>query len=221
MLDRLIAAALLTLAGVANAAESCAVPPNLTPAPAGAQEEQRILPVEKFVIAWYWWPQNCRNYPGEGCSQKFAFKVHGLWPDGAGKTYPQFCRAPTALSPATVRANWCMTPAVSLLQHEWAKHGTCAWPDEKAFFADEQRVAAGIVMPDVSVLRGKLTAGSIRDAILKANPGLPRGSIFVGTDRKQWLTETRVCLTKAYAPMACEDNDIGAPDRVPVRVWPR
>lgn len=206
------------LIGLAAAA-SCAVPADLVPAPVVPQEERRVLPIRKYVIAWYWWPQNCRRYPGAGCDAGFGFKVHGLWPDGAGRTYPQFCRAPTALDVRTVRRNWCMTPSTSLLQHEWAKHGTCGWRSADAYFADAAKVAARVSLPDAESLTRATTAGAVRDAIHANNPRLPRGSVFVGTDRKQWLTEVRVCLDLRYRPMRCEDGDIGAPDRVPVRIW--
>ena len=212
-------ALLLGVTSGVQAAESCAIPAGLSPAPVVPQEERRLMAVEKYILAYYWWPQSCRNYPGEGCSQNFGFKVHGLWPDGAGKSYPQFCRAPTALATRTVRANWCMTPSTSLLQHEWAKHGTCNWKSEQAYFGDAQKIAATITMPTLAT--GKTTAGAVRDAIVRANPKLPRFSLFVGTDRKQWLTEVRVCLDLKYRPVPCEDGDIGAPDRVPVQVWPR
>ncbi len=219
---RIAAAVAMLIGSAAHASESCAIPSGLSPAPAGPQEEQRILPVEKFVLAYYWWPENCATYPGEGCSQHFGFKLHGLWPDGAGETYPQFCRAPTALSRRTVRANWCMTPSVTLLQHEWAKHGTCHWPDERAFFADERRLADTVHLPDASALpKAGLTAGGLRDAIIAANPALPREALFVGTDNKQRLTEVRICLDRSYRPMPCEGGHVGAPDRVPVQVRAR
>ena len=221
MLKHVIIAALLTTASVVQAASSCAIPSNLTPAPAKAEEERRIIPVEKFALAWYWWPENCKAFPGEGCNQHFGFKLHGLWPDGAGETWPQYCRTPTALPVATVRANWCMTPAVSLLQHEWAKHGTCFWRDADSFFADERKLYEKYPMPEVDRLKGRLTAGDIRDAVMKSNPGVPREAIFVGTAKKQWLTEVRLCLNLSYRPVPCENNKIGAPDRVPVRVRPR
>lgn len=219
-------AALLLLGGSAvNAAEPCVVPPGLMPAPVVPQEEQRLLPVTKLVLAYYWWPEECQRPDSAatpGCRAGYGFKVHGLWPDGVGKTYPQFCRAPTPLSAETVRANYCMTPSPSLLQHEWAKHGTCHWPDAAAYFADERKVADRIALPDVSKLPAEgLTAGAMRDAMIAANPGLPRAALFVGTNNKQWLTELRVCLTTALKPAACEDGDIGAPDAVPVRMRPR
>ena len=211
--------ALAVAAGPNSAA--CTVPPGLTPAPANEIGEKRLLPVTKMVLAYYWWPENCQ-YPGgdkQGCDAGFGFKVHGLWPDSVGKTYPQFCRLPTQLTPDQVRANFCMIPSTTLLQHEWVKHGTCHWPSPEAYFGDTRRIADSIVMPDAASLPGEgLTAGKLRDAIVARNPQLSRDGLFVGTNKKQWLTEAWVCLTTDYAPMRCEDGNIGAPDPVPIRV---
>ena len=214
----------LILAFAVAATTSCAVPPDLTPAPALSQEESRVIPVTKLVLAYYWWPQECRRADSAatpGCAAGFGFKVHGLWPDGVGKTYPQFCRAPTPLDLVEVRRNYCMTPSTTLLQHEWAKHGTCDWASAAAYFAEARRIAAMIVLPEVDSPGKDQTAGGIRDAFVAANPALPRESLFIATDKNQWLTEVRVCLTLAYRPTRCEGGDTGAPDAVPVRVWPR
>ncbi len=204
----------------AAAALACAIPADLTPAPAQPQEESRIVPVEHFVLAYYWWPQECRRADAAatpGCHAGFGLRVHGLWPDGPGTTYPQFCRAPTPLAVAEVRRNWCLTPSPVLLQHEWAKHGTCHWPDAAHYFADMRRVAGRIALPDLDRVA---TAGAVRDAIVAMNRHLPRDAVFVGTDANQWLTEVRVCLDIAKRPRGCEGG-VGAPDSVPVRVWPR
>ncbi len=209
------------LAGAVGAALACAVPAGIVPAPVTPPEASRIVPVEHLVLALLWWPQDCRRPDADaaGCRAGFGLRVHGLWPDGAGTTYPQFCRAPTALDPVEVRRNWCLTPSPALLQHEWAKHGTCHWPDAAGYFAEMRRVAATLTLPDLD--RPPVTsAGAVRDAMVAANPGLPRASLFVATDRNQWLTEVRVCLDLADRPEACATGT-GAPDRVPLRVWPR
>lgn len=218
---QIIALLLSALPATVVAAPSCQLPPDLTPAPVVRQEVQRVLPVEKLVLAYYWWPENCvgdrSDADAAGCRAGFGFRVHGLWPDGAGRTYPQFCRVPTQLDVATVRANWCMTPSTSLLQHEWAKHGTCHWATPRDYFRAARRVADTITMPDATALpANRRTAGGLRDAIVAANPKLPRTSLFVGTARKQWLTEVRVCLDLRYQPVACDGDSRGAPDAVPI-----
>ena len=207
----------------AAAALACAIPAGLTPAPAEPQEETRIVPVEHLVLAYYWWPQECRRDDAAatpGCHAGFGLRVHGLWPDGAGTTYPQFCRAPTPLEVAEVRRNWCLTPSPPLLQHEWAKHGTCHWPDAATYFAEMRAVAGRIALPDLD-RRRVASAGAVRAALIAANPGLPHDAIFVGTDKNQWLTEVRVCLDLADKPATCDPASIGAPDSVALRVWPR
>ena len=216
------AALALLVSGSANAAESCAVPPDLTPAPVLNEGEARPRPIEKYVLAWYWWPENCAQFPGEGCNQGFGFKLHGLWPNAADLPYPQFCRPPGQLDRRTVRENWCMTPSVTLLQHEWAKHGTCRWPTPKAFFKTERRLNERYRMPDASKLPAAgLTAGAIRTAVIAMNPGVPRDALFVGTDKKQRLTEVWMCLDLAYHAVQCDGGRIGAPDSVPVQVRAR
>jgi len=218
MLELLTAA--ITAAAVAAAA--CVVPSDVVPAPVVPQEERRIFPVESLVLAFYWWPQECRrgdNAGSSGCRAGFGLRVHGLWPDGAGSTYPQFCRAPTELSIAEVRRTWCLTPSPGLMQHEWAKHGTCHWPDAASYFGEMRRVAATIALPDLD--RGPVaSAGGVRDAVVAANPAVPRGGIFVGTDRNQWLTEVRICLDLGDRPRSCSAG-AGAGDAATVRVWLR
>ncbi len=208
---------------LAAAAIACAIPPGLAPAPVKPAEERRLLPVTSLVLAYYWWPQECRRDAAAGtpgCAAGFGFKVHGLWPDAANGTWPQYCAAPTPISRQTLRASYCMTPSPALLQHEWAKHGTCGWRTPAAYFARARKIADTIRLPDVDRLPG-LTAGAVRDAIVAANPRLPRTSLFVGTDRNQWLTEVRVCLTTAYVPAPCPDGKIGVADDMDIRAWPR
>ena len=207
---------------LAAAAIACAVPADIVAALALPQEETRIMSVERLVLAFYWWPQECRradeaNAPG--CRAGFGLRVHGLWPDGAGTTFPQFCRAPTPLDLAEVRRNWCLTPSPTLLQHEWAKHGTCHWPDAATYFADERKIAGTLTLPDLD-RPAAASAGAVRDAFVAANPAVPRAAVFVGTDKNQWLTEVRVCLDLAERPAACVGG-AGAPDAVPLRVAPR
>src|SRR3546814_2672867 len=91
-----------------------------------------------------WSPQHCarvRNpkaardrFQCAGESGRFGWVLHGLWPEADGPAYPQWCR-PAKIVPAPVlRRHMCMTPSAQLLQHEWAKHGTCMSPHPAAYF---------------------------------------------------------------------------------------
>lgn len=93
------------------------------------------------MLALTWSPKWCRTRTNEGEARlqcrdnRFGFVVHGLWPNGEGKTHPRYCAPAPALSAATVRANLCMPPSTQLLQHEWAAHGTCGWSAPGPYFA--------------------------------------------------------------------------------------
>ena len=56
---------------------------------------------------------------------RFGFVLHGLWPNSGGGKHPQWCSLTPRPSAEELKANLCMTPAPWLLEHEWAKHGSC------------------------------------------------------------------------------------------------
>ena len=123
------------------------------------------------------------------------------------------------LSPATLRASYCMTPSPRLLQREWAAHGTCGWDSPEAYFEQAARMWNGLNKPDLEAIpEARLTAGAIRDAFVAANPGLPREGVFIATT-DGWFREARLCYSKAYQPMRCP-RGLGAPDRERLKLAP-
>jgi ribonuclease T2 len=68
-----------------------------------------------------------------------AFTIHGLWPERADGSWPQYCGRPDSWSPADLapllprlRAAWpsfgpaTPDPDPAFWAHEWLRHGTCA-----------------------------------------------------------------------------------------------
>lgn len=216
------ALALLALsAAPAFAQTACTIPPQITPPPAPrvrADEIVRNVPVAYYVLALSWSPEWCRTrkasrYDTLQCrDNRFAWVLHGLWPNGAGQRHPAFCGPPVQLPAATLRRNLCMTPSADLLQHEWAAHGSCAFKTPDAYFAQGSALYTTLKRP--SPLRAK-TAGDVRTAFAAANPGFPRNGIFVGTQSGK-LSEVRVCYDLAFKPRACPQR--GAPDAVAIAV---
>ncbi|MFM9828754.1 MAG: ribonuclease T2 family protein, partial [Sphingomonas sp.] len=98
------ALALLCLPGLA-AAQSyrCAVPTQIDVPHAdgpSADQPKRLLPIGGYTLAISWAPQYCRGKGRDadarfecGSGNRFGFTLHGLWPDGEGKTWPQYCAA--------------------------------------------------------------------------------------------------------------------------------
>ncbi len=183
---RAAAAFLLLAPGVASAqAFSCAVPDasvmNIRPDLANEKEPQRLLPIGHYTLAISWSPQFCRKPDAAtrsrfqcGGDSRFGFVLHGLWPDGVGKDWPQYCKATPLLSEATLRANMCSTPSAQLLQHEWAKHGTCMPGYRPArYFNQSAGLYGKLRYPDMDALsRAPLTAGRFASAMAGANPGM-------------------------------------------------
>lgn len=197
------------------------------------QSQIRRVPIGGYVLALSWSREFCKSR-GKSASRllqcngkigEFGFILHGLWPEGRGPDYPQYCRRAPALPRAVLRRNICMTPSVSLLQREWAKHGTCmAWRPE-AYFGAARLMFGAIEFPDMDYLsrqhkRGKpLTAAGLAEAFEVNNADLPANAVRVKTNRKQWLQEVRICLGMDFMPRRCPRWTRGAPNGSIVKVW--
>src|SRR3546814_14891614 len=89
----------------------------------------------------------------------------------------------------------CMTPSAQLLQHEWAKHGTCMSPHPAAYFRAAEILFGAVRFPDMTALVAKRqTAGLVRRAFASVNEGIAPEMIAVATDRQGWLDEVPLCL---------------------------
>ena len=129
----LTALALLPSPALAQAYQ-CRVPQNVTlPPPARPDGPSYRAAITGYTLAVSWSPEFCRgkaerdpdNYQCNGQIGRFGFVLHGLWPEsGSGKS-PQWCALTPRPTPDDLRANLCMTPVPWLIEHEWAKHGSC------------------------------------------------------------------------------------------------
>jgi ribonuclease T2 len=216
--------------GASAQAWQCKAPANLarpkieTP----NKSEIRRTPVASYLLALSWSPEYCRKggKGGEtsiqcnGSIGDFGFILHGLWPEAAGPDYPQWCRTAGVLSRKVVADNICMTPSVQLLQHEWAKHGTCMARKPETYFGAAKLIFEAIDYPDMAKLsREPLTAAGLAEAFATNNEGLPANAVRVQTNRKGWLEEVRICLDKKFKPEACPSFVRGAPDKAEVKIW--
>jgi ribonuclease T2 len=220
---RLGAAALvLALApAVALAAPGCRVPPNLeTPQIEAASPGQppRVVAISGYTLAMIWTPQHCFHAVGGAeafrcTADRSGFVLHGLWPDGEGGSWPQWCAATAILPRKTIAAHYCATPSAQLLQHEWAKHGTCiagATPD--SYFDQSNRLFNALRFPDMEALaRSPLAEGAFAEAFADANPGLSADMVRLNLDKQGWLQEVWLCLDQAFRATRCIAP--GKPDR--------
>lgn len=192
-----------------------------------AREPQRILPIGGYTLAITWLAENCRKGRSSGVGAldcraragKGGFVLHGLWPDGESRDWPQWCATPAPLPPATLRAHYCATPSVQQTQHEWAKHGTCMpGYDAERYLAVSRSLFAGLHMPNLRALSyGRPTRSSIRRLFADANPGMTPDMINLNVTRQGWLEELWVCLDKRMRWTRCAAA-MGKPDEI-VKIW--
>ena len=190
----------------------------------------RNVPTTSYTLSLSWAPEYCHGARGQRAAdpecrpavQRAGFTLHGLWPDGAGEDrWPQYCHPVEILTDAQIGAGRANTPSPQLLQHEWAKHGSCMGNDPVRYFNEEARLYRQITIPPIARLARKdgITAGEIADAFARANPKLPAAAIRVHVNKKGWLDEIWLCLDRDRRFAACVAGQGGGADAgVPVRI---
>jgi ribonuclease T2 len=236
MIARLALAGMALLAPAMASAQAyrCSVPStrmSVRPDLASASQPQRLLPIGGYTLAITWAPQYCRDHARDASARfecgtktsgnRFGFTLHGLWPDGVGKDWPQYCKSTPLLPAALIRRHLCTTPSAQLMQHEWAKHGTCmAVKSPAQYFARSSGLYGALRYPDmVALSRRALTAGAFAKALAQANPGLEADMMRVTTTRQGWLDEVWICLDKAFRYTHCPAHQGGVAPGARLNIW--
>ncbi|TIX49089.1 ribonuclease T2 family protein [Alteraurantiacibacter aquimixticola] len=233
---RLSAALLLAFAGAALPAAAlaqayqCSLPAAPSAVPAIEQDgPTRLMPVSGYTLALSWSPEFCRTRGDSprharqcsGREGRFGFIVHGLWPNGRGESWPQWCPTRIDLNPAMVRRNMCMTPDTRLLARQWAKHGSCMGVQPQTWLRVTRVLWNSLRWPDFDRLsrRDDLTAGDIRTAFTEANPHWEVEHIGLRVNSRGWLQEMRLCYARDFKPMRCTPGRFGPAGDEEVKIW--
>jgi ribonuclease T2 len=186
--------------------------------PGRAQDAQPNEPgrFDFYVLSLSWSPSFCaaaaERYNGQQSGMQcgarpYSFVVHGLWPQYE-KGFPENCQQPSPrLYRGIVSSMLDLMPAPHLIYNEWDKHGTCSGLSPGDYFATVRKARAAVkIPPEYADLQEPLSVapGAVRDAFIKANPGLTPASIAVDCDKKR-LTEVRVCLSKDLTFRDCPE----------------
>jgi ribonuclease T2 len=172
---------------------------------ASAQHKGEPGKFDFYLMNLSWSPEFCSiQGTSPECAAHPGFILHGLWTQNNDGTYPVFCSEQPA--PADLAQNLDITPDLALLEHEWAKHGTCSGVGSQRFFAMEHQAVRSLKIPppfahlDHEI---SLTPAAILDLFAQANPDFPSGSILLSCGRNH-LTAIEACFSKDLHPIACQ-----------------
>lgn len=190
----------------------------------------RRVAIARYTLAVSWSPEYCRGarvadpanrIQCSGANGRFGYVLHGLWPEARSGPPPQWCAINPRPSPELLRRNLCMTPAPGLLEHEWAKHGSCMARSPEGYFRVASILWHSLRFPPMDRLsRDKaLTAGDLRRAFVSANPGWRPEAVGILTSRSGWLRELKLCYSRKFLPEPCPRFNFGPPDSAPLKVW--
>ncbi len=193
-----------------------------------AEQPVRNVPTTGYTLSLIWQPEHCYSRRGNAAQEcadpkvRRGFTLHGLWPDGDGPNrWPEYCHPVEILTDAQLRAGLAATPSPQLLQHEWAKHGSCMTDDPVRYFSEEDRIYGSIRIPDMATLshRRGLTAGDFQAAFAAVNPGMKPDMMRLNVNKRGWLEEVWLCLGLDKRPRACPAGQGGAAptDRIKVQ----
>lgn len=230
MIRCLLAMLLLALPAVATAqANSCIVPDSLPDLRVEAPPpgEVRKVKVTGYLLSLSWSPQYCRDKMGRaadagqcGRETRFGFILHGLWPEGDRQVDPAWCGEAKALDASLIKQHFCMTPSAKLLQHEWAKHGTCMADRPDRYFRAASILYRAVRFPDMNALsRRGVTTGAFASEFARVNAGLTPAMLRISTTPGNWLKEVRVCMDMNFRPRVCPVGEPTAPPKRRLNIW--
>lgn len=160
-----------------------------------------------YLLTLSWSPTYCLTHEGDAqCSGKgYGFVLHGLWPQYANGGWPQSCPPRVRLSAAERAKGLTVFATPKLLEHEWAKHGTCSGLGVMGYLeAADTAVGAVKVPQQLQPFSDSyyFQAREIVQMFRQSNPGIRADGIAV-TCNGPTLSEVRVCLDKDLKFAAC------------------
>lgn len=228
--NALIVFAALALPATAQAqAYQCRTPQVAAVPQISPDSRPRTMPVTGYTLALSWSPEFCKprqdsrahKVQCSGDNGRFGFVVHGLWPQGASGTWPQWCSTRAKLTPRAVRSNMCMMPSARLIARQWAKHGSCMTRRPETYLKVTRILWDSLRIPEYDRISREddLTAGRIRQAFADANPGWSASQVGVKLNERGWLQEIRLCYGARFGPTRCDDRRYGARDGATAKIW--
>ena len=151
-------------------------------------------------------PANAASNPKECAPGKHTgFVVHGLWPEANAGANPESCEKTKPVSKAVLNLMAPYIPSPSLVQHEWATHGTCSGLTPADYFTEAIQARVAVQLPvQVTAVNEAVTesAEQIEAQFAGANPSFPAKAFRTACKGGDFL-EIRVCFDKNLKGLEC------------------
>jgi len=166
-----------------------------------------------YLLTLSWAPEFCATNPqsksSAECDPKkhMGLVVHGLWPQYDNGKWPQDCASTPPVSSATVNHMMPIMPGSSLIQHEWAKHGTCSGLTVDQYFAAIEKLYNGLKVPD-EFKKPSSSANTVPSDIEQKFAGANQASAdaFRVSCPQNEFSAVEICLTKDFQYQACPNT---------------
>lgn len=187
--------------------------------------------VDHYLLALSWLPTYCgtadSRRDGHQCApgRRFAFVVHGLWPQGRDR-WPEFCTGDKRVAEEEIEAMLDIMPSRRLIQHQWVKHGTCSGLTPNAYFELTRRLYGKIAIPACYLAPSttiEVTPARLIADFVAANRGLAANMLSVrcGSRRdRARLAELRICFSREGDFRPCGIDERGRQCRAERLVLP-
>ena len=107
-----------------------------------------------YLLSLSWAPNYCASHPTDSSSEcqagnHTAFVLHGLWPSSNDDPMkPLNCKPAHPVAGGIVQHMLEYFPDKGLIQHEWAKHGTCSGLSSAQYFDKVEQAFKAVQVPD-------------------------------------------------------------------------
>lgn len=181
----------------------------LAPLPAQNEPHGEAGRFDYYILALSWSPAYCSAQGEAGgdaqCApgRRFAFVLHGLWPQYELGLWPQYCSAQPGLADPALMLD--IMPSPALVRHEWSRHGSCSGLAPAQYFALARRAFSSIRIPPRFQAPARPFVASpseIKKDFLAVNPALSLSSIAVQC-RRRAFSEAHFCLDRNLKPRPC------------------
>jgi ribonuclease T2 len=165
-----------------------------------------------YMLVLSYAPDFCDEHKGQqdprecGAGRHVGFVVHGLWPQGETTRGPENCGPARPVSEAIKQMTLKYIPTESLIQHEWAAHGTCSGLPVDQYFAALRKARDAVKIPDdlnQPSAKVQMSPAEIESKLASANPTYPKTAFRTSCYNDKELQEVRICLKKDFTPRAC------------------